>query len=74
MIKPFKLFLLKKSKSVVQQRLFGMAYAYKKGELDLDSISSDYRDDVKQLANSLSLKKLKEFAKTKHKDLPYKLD
>jgi hypothetical protein len=47
-----------------QQQLFGMAYAYKIGKLPNAS------QKVRDLANSLSLHKLREFAKTKHKGLP----
>lgn len=52
------------SVSKSQQRLFGMAYAYNKGELPGAS------KEVKQLANSLKKKDLKDFASTKHKGLP----
>jgi len=54
------------SKSVAQQRLMGMAYALKKGELD----PKDTSVEVKDLADSMTLKDLKDFASTKHKDLP----
>lgn len=50
------------AKSKKQQRLFGMALAYKRGELD------DASDEVKELANSMSEKQLKDFAKIKVKD------
>lgn len=49
-----------------QQRLFGMAHAYNKGELP------DASKEVKELAKSLKKKTVKEFAKTKHKGLPNK--
>lgn len=52
--------------SKVQQRLMGMAYAYKKGELD----SKDTSQEVKDLADSMTLKQLKKFAATKHEGLP----
>jgi len=52
--------------SKVQQRLMGMAYAYKKGELD----SKDASQEVKDLADSMTLKQLKKFAATKHGGLP----
>jgi len=52
--------------SKVQQRLMGMAYAYKKGELD----SKDASQEVKDLADSMTLKQLKKFAATKHEGLP----
>ena len=43
-----------------------MAYAYKKGELDSNEVS----DEVKELADGMTLKDLKDFASTKHKGLP----
>jgi hypothetical protein len=52
--------------SKVQQRLMGMAYAYKKGELDPNEASQE----VKDLADSMTLKQLKDFASTKHDGLP----
>ena len=52
--------------SKVQQRLMGMAYAYKKGELD----SKEASQEVKDLADSMTLQQLKDFASTKHDDLP----
>lgn len=56
-----------KSKSKVQQKFFGMALAYKRGELPNAS------QEVIDLANSMSEKELKKFAKTKHKGLPNKV-
>jgi len=52
--------------SKVQQRLMGMAYAYKKGELD----DKDASQEVKDLADSMTLTQLKKFAATKHDGLP----
>lgn len=54
------------STSKSQQRLMGMAYAAKKGELD----SSKLGPSVKKLMESMSKKQLKDFAKTKHEGLP----
>jgi hypothetical protein len=54
------------SKSVAQQHLMGMAYAYKKGELKDDEVSGE----VKDLADSMTMQQLKDFASTKHKGLP----
>lgn len=58
------------STSKAQQRLMGMAYAYKKGELD----SSEVSDEVKDIADGMTLKQLKDFASTKHRGLPDKVD
>ena len=55
-----------KSVSQNQQKLMGMALAYKRGELDNAS------DEVKKLASSMTEKQLKDFAKTKHAGLPVK--
>jgi hypothetical protein len=52
--------------SKAQQRLMGMAYAFKKGELAQNEVSPD----VIQLANSMTMKQLKDFASTKHDGLP----
>lgn len=54
------------STSIAQQRLMGMAYAYKKGELKSDEVSAE----VKELADSMTLQQLKDFASTKHDGLP----
>lgn len=57
-----------KSVSQAQQKLMGMALAYKRGEMD------DASDEVKKLASSMSEKDLEDFAKTKHKGLPKKVE
>lgn len=66
--------LLEKSTSKKQQRLMGMTYAYAKGQMPEAS------DSVKNLAKSFlkkgkkrGLKKLKDFASTKHDSLPEKI-
>lgn len=56
------------AKSIKQQRLMGMALAYKRGEI------SDVSDTVKKLADTMSEKDLEDFAKTKHDNLPYKVE
>lgn len=60
-----KLRLEEAAKSKAQQRLMGMAYAYKKGEYD-----GEPSQEVKDLANSMSLKDLEDYASTKHKGKP----
>ena len=57
-----------KAVSKSQQRFFGIVDAYKKGELDNPSKS------VKDAADGMSMKQVKNFAKTKHKGLPNHLD
>lgn len=54
------------SVSKAQQRLMGQAYAVKTGKKDEDEVS----DKVADLAKGMTKKQLKDFASTKHKDLP----
>jgi hypothetical protein len=54
------------SVSKAQQRLMGMAYALKKGDMK----PTDASQEVKDLAASMTLQQLKDFAETKHEDLP----
>jgi hypothetical protein len=58
------------SLSKSQQRLFGQAYAYKVGRLKSRDLNPDYRDQIKKIAKSMSLKSLKKYASTKHDSLP----
>lgn len=65
-----------KSKSVKQQRLMGMAYAYAKGEMKSASpqvkfIAKSFLDSDK--GEKKGLKNLKAFASTKHSGLPQKV-
>ena len=62
-MKTFKQFT-EKSTSKSQQRLMGMALAYKRGEMP------DAPEAIKKIADGMSLKDLEDFAKTKHKGLP----
>ena len=48
----------------------GQAYAYKKGELKSDEVSAE----IKELADNMTLKQLKDFASTKHTGLPETVD
>jgi hypothetical protein len=52
--------------SKAQQRLMGMAYALKKGDMD----PKDASQEVKDLADGMTLQQLKDFAETKHEGLP----
>jgi|GEM_PF-1160710 hypothetical protein len=58
------------STSKSQQRLMGVAYAVKSGDMQLSDIDSEYRDKVKELVDGMSLKDLKDFASTPHEGLP----
>jgi len=60
--------LYEKAESKSQQRLMGMALAYKRGE------SKTTSDEVKKLASSMSEKELEKFAGTSHEGLPDKVD
>jgi hypothetical protein len=68
--------------STKQRNLMGMVYAYKKGKLDIDELPDSLASKIEDIANGkkkknskgktkgLTLKVAKEFAKTKHEDLP----
>lgn len=58
------------SQSKSQQRLMGVAYAVKSGDMPLSDVDASYRDKVKELVGGMSLKDLKDFAETKHDKLP----
>ena len=67
--------LSEKSVSKSQRRLMGMAWAYRKGELDIDKVPKEIRQEIIDIANSKSFKdkSLRKFAKTKEKGLPKKV-
>lgn len=58
------------STSKSQQRLMGVAYSVKKGDMQISDVDSNYRDKVKDLVDGMSLEQLKDFAETKHDELP----
>ena len=58
------------STSKSQQRLMGVAYAVKKGDMQISDVDVNYRDKVKDLVDGMTLKQLKGFAETKHEGLP----
>jgi len=62
------------STSKSQQRLMGQAYALRKGDIKLADIDPDYRDQIKDLADGMTIKQLEDFAKTKHANLPDKVE
>jgi hypothetical protein len=73
-----------KSISKSQQRLFGMVYAYESGKLDLDKLPKSLAEKIKKIADGerrktgdkrkftkgMSKSDVKDFASTKHEDLP----
>jgi hypothetical protein len=58
------------AKSKSQQRLMGVAYAVKKGDMQLSDVDASYKDEVNDLVNNMSLNSLKKYAATKHDNLP----
>ena len=62
--------LKEKAVSKQQQKLMGLALAYKRGDVPEDEVS----DTVRDLAKSMSTDELEKFAGTKHKGLPDKVD
>jgi hypothetical protein len=48
----------------------GTAYAVKKGDTMISDVDPAYRDKVSELVSSMTLKQLKDYAETSHKDLP----
>jgi hypothetical protein len=61
------------AKSASQQRLFGMVYALKNGELKKEQIPDTLWKKVKKIADGISTEDAKDFAETKTTDLPEKL-
>lgn len=62
--------LLEKATSKAQQRAAGMAYSAKKGDMDPDELEGA----AKEMYDGMSEEQLKKFAKTKHKNLPDKVN
>ena len=62
------------SVSKSQQRLMGMAYAVKCGDMKISDIDPAYRDKVKSLSDGMTKKDLKKYASTKHDNLPETVD
>ena len=65
-----------KAVSKSQQRLFGQAYAVKQWRVsngkhgkNPNDLDPKYKKEILELANNMSIAKLKEFANTKHKEL-----
>lgn len=54
------------AQSQQQQKLFGLALAYKRGEVPASEVS----DEIKDIADRMSEKDIEDFAATKHKGLP----
>ena len=54
----------------VKKKLFGLALAVKKGDVP----KSDVSKDVKDIVDKMSKKDIEDFASTKHKGLPNKIE
>ena len=61
------------ARSRTQQRLMGQALAYKRKEIKSKDLDPRYADRIKKLSKSMTTKQLRDFAKTKHKNLPEKV-
>lgn len=57
------------STTPAQQRLMGQAYAIKTGKMKPEDLNPEYRDQIVDLADSMSKKDLKDFAETKHSEM-----
>ena len=57
------------AQSQQQQKLFGLALAFKRGEVP----SSEVSDEIKAIADRMSEKEIEDFASTNHKGLPKKM-
>ena len=53
-----------------QQKIMGLALAYKRGDVPPNEVSST----IKKIANAMSEKELEKYAGTSHKNLPKKVD
>jgi hypothetical protein len=62
--------LREKSESEQQQKLFGLALSVKRGETPRSEVSAE----VLKIVDTMSEKKIRDFAKTKHTGIPKKVD
>lgn len=67
-------YINEKSKSKKQQNFFGMVRAYQKGELDKKNLPSGIKNKIDKISKSMSKEDVKDFASTKHKGLPEKIN
>jgi hypothetical protein len=63
-------YLQEKAESEQQQKLFGLALSVKRGETSRDKASVE----VLKIVDSMSEKKIRDFAKTKHSEVPKKVE
>ena len=62
--------LLEKAESEQQQKLFGLALSVKRGQTPRSEVS----DAVLKIVDTMSEKKIRDFAKTKHEGIPHKVE
>ena len=69
------------STSIAQQRLMGQSHGVRifldtkgKDGIDPKTLNKDYREEIVNIAKSMDPKDLKDFAETKHKGLPDKVE
>ena len=60
--------------TISQQRFFGQVYGILTGSIKPSDLDPKYKDQILKAADSMSLKDVKKFAKTKHKGLPDHLE
>ena len=63
-------YVQEKAESEQQQKLFGLALSVKRGETSRDKASAE----VLKIVDSMSEKKIRDFAKTKHSEVPKKVE
>jgi len=63
-------YVQEKAESEQQQKLFGLALSVKRGETSRDEASAE----VLKIVDSMSEKKIRDFAKTKHSEVPKKVE
>lgn len=63
-----------KATSKSQQRLMGMVHAYQNGELKTKGMDKSLLDKIKKMAKQMKPKSVKDFAETKHENLPQKVE
>jgi hypothetical protein len=66
----FSKLVMEKAESEQQQKLFGLALSVKRGETPRDEVSAE----VLKIVDTMSEKKIRDFAKTKHEGLPKKVE
>ncbi len=61
------------ARSQAQQRFMGMVHAEKEGKLDKSKLDPEFAAKIERIAASIKAKAAREYAETKHKDLPKKV-